>query len=185
MARVTAGHKPSEYPGTPDDATRQDLAELFATLFPGVADPAFDKAHDGMAIAAHNPKLALHLARLSGFIAGELPWCQRRDLRELAIQALNLHFKSDYSFQSRLPHAEAAGVSAVMLAALPVWKTSSLFDEEQRLTIEYTNAVITGEVPQEVFARVVRQFGEKGAVECTVLVAFWSFWAMMLNATRP
>jgi alkylhydroperoxidase family enzyme len=185
MARVTAIRKPSEYPGTPDEVTRQDLAELFATLFPGVPDPAFDGTHDGLAIAAQNPKLALHLARLSGFIAGQLPWCQHRGLRELAIQALNLHFKSGYSFQSRVHHAEAAGISAVMLAALPFWKTSSLFDEEQRLTIEYTNAVVTGEVPEELFARVVRQFGEKGAVECTALVAFWSFWAMMLNATRP
>jgi hypothetical protein len=25
----------------------------------------------------------------------------------------------------------------------------------------------------------------KGAIEFTIVVAFWSFWAMLLNATRP
>ena len=39
--------------------------------------------------------------------------------------------------------------------------------------------------PDELFARVVERFGEKGAVEFTTVVAFWSFWALFLNATRP
>ena len=29
----------------------------------------------------------------------------------------------------------------------------------------------------------VGKFGEKGAVEFTTVVAFWSFWALFLNAT--
>lgn len=183
MARVTVVNRPGDYPGTPDEATRQDLDELFEQLFPQSADPAFDKYHAGMAIAAQNPKLALNLARLSGFIAGQLPWCQRKDLRELAIQALNLHYKSDYSFRSRIPNAKTAGIGMELLAALPFWKTSALFDEEQRLVIEYTLAVVSGDVPGELFSRVVDRYGEKGAVEFTSLVAFWAFWAMFLNAT--
>jgi alkylhydroperoxidase family enzyme len=185
MARVTAIYKPGDYPGAPDEATKKDLADLFGHLFPQKSDPEIDKSHSGIAIAAQNPKLALQLAKLSGFIAGELPWCQRRDLREVAIQTLNLHFKSEYSFLTRMKAAEAAGISVEAQKALPDWKTSKLFDDDRRLVIEYTNAVVTGSVPAALFARVVEKFGEKGAVECTALISFWSFWAMFLNATGP
>ncbi len=185
MARVKAIYRPSDYPGRPDEATKKDLSALFEHLCPGTEDPEIDKAHDGIAIAAQNPKLALHLAKLSAFIAGELPWSQRRDLRELAIQTLNLHFKCDYGSKTRLPNAEAAGIGAGLLAALPHWKTSKAFDEEQRLVIDYTSAVITGDVPEALFSQVVDKYGEKGAIEFTALVSFWSFWAMFLNATRP
>ena len=185
MPRVKAVHKPSDYPGNPDEATRKDLAELFGHLFPNADNPEIDNAHCGIAIAAQNPKLALNLAKISRFIATETGWCQRADLRELAIQTLNLHFKSDFSFQTRVPHARAAGIGAELLAALPYWRTTNAFNEEQRLVIEYTNAVVSGDVPSELFKKVVETYGEKGAVEFTALVGFWSFWAMFLNATRP
>jgi alkylhydroperoxidase family enzyme len=185
MARVTAVYKPSQYPGTPTEETRHDLALLFQHLVPQSADPEIDARHAGIAIAAQNPKLALALAKLSGLIAGELPWCRREDLRELAIQTVNLHFNSDYSFNARIPNALASGVGADLLAALPSWRTSTLFTAEQRLVIEYTHAVVSGEVAEELFARIVAAYGEKQAIECTALVSFWSFWAMFLKATHP
>jgi hypothetical protein len=60
-----------------------------------------------------------------------------------------------------------------------------LFDEEQRLVIEYTLACVAGDVPDELFSMVSRHFGEKGAIEFTVTVGWWSLWAMLLNSTRP
>ena len=183
MARVRAIHRPSDYPGTPDETTKRNLAELFDHLFPHATDPEIDKAHAGIAIAAHNPALALHLTKLSGFIAGELPWCQRRDLRELAMQTVNVYFDCEYSFQARMPNAQAAGISVELQNALRSWQTSTLFDEEQRLAIEYAYGVVAGEVSDDLFSRVVGKFGEKGAIEFTTVVAFWSFWALFLNAT--
>ena len=185
MPRVTAVYKPGDYPGSADETTKTDLAALFAHLFPNAENPEIDKAHSGIAIAALNPKLALNLARISALIAGELPWCQRKDLRELAIQTLNQHFRCDYSFKTRMPIAESVGISRELQGALPEWKNSSLFNDEQRLVVEYTNAVVRGAVPDDLFARAVGKFGEKGVVEFTALVGFWSFWAMFLNATGP
>lgn len=185
MSRVTAVYKPSDYPGTPDEQTREDLAELFGHMFPGVENPEIDKPHSGVAIAALNPKLALHLSKLSGFAALQLGWSKRADLREIAIQAVNLHFRSDFSAQSRFGAWEAVGLRMEQLAALPYWRTSDLFDEEQRLVVEYALAVVSGEVPQPLFARVVERFGEKGAVECTAVIGIWSMWAMLLGATQP
>ena len=183
MPRITLINTPADYPGEPDAATQADLATLFATLFPGAAAPAFDAAHTGLAIAAHNPQLALKLAQLSGFIASELPWSQHRALRELAIQTVNQYIGSAYSFAARRPSALACGVSDDQLRALVAWRASSLFDADERLVIEYAETTVAGTVSDDLSARMVARFGEKGTVECTALVAFWGFWAMLLGAT--
>lgn len=185
MSRVTAIYKPSDYPGTPDEQTHADLAELFDHMFPGVENPEIDRSHAGVAIAALNPRLALHLSRLSGFAALELGWSKRADLREIAIQTVNLHFKAAFSAQSRFRAWEAVGLRMEQLAALPCWEASPLFDDEQKLVIAYALAVVSGDVPEALFTRVVAAFGEKGAVECTSVIGIWSMWAMLLGATQP
>ncbi len=182
MARVRCVYKPGDYPGTPDDATRQDLEALFEHLSPG--QPKVEP-HSGYALLAQSPRLALNIAQLGDYIVREMPWTQRRDLRELAIQALNLHFKCDFSFQAHLNYAQAAGISLEQQAAIPYWRTSSLFNDEQRLVIEYSFAVAAADVPAELFARVVERYGERGTIEFTAAVAWWSFWDMILNAARP
>lgn len=183
MANVTLINRPDDYPGIPDAQTQTDLDALFEKLFPGNPEGQIDENHAGMAIAAHSPKLAMQLGATSGVIAGQLGWSQRKQLRELAIHAVNLHFKSDYSVSSRRHIAEACGVSAEQLAELNQWRTSPLFDDEQRLTIEYAYAVAASEVSEDLFARVEARWGEREAVECTALIGFWAFWALFLNAT--
>jgi alkylhydroperoxidase family enzyme len=182
MTRVKCVYKPTDYPGSPDAATRQDLDDLFEHLSPG--QPKVEP-HSGYALLAQSPRLALNIARLGDYIVRDMPWTQRRDLRELAIQALNLHFKCDFSFQAHLHYAQAAGISLEQQAAIPYWRTSNLFNDEQRLVIEYSFAVAAADVPGELFSRVVEQYGERGTIEFTAAVAWWSFWDMILNAARP
>jgi alkylhydroperoxidase family enzyme len=181
MSRVKLIFKPGDYPD-PDEATRNDLMELFEHLSPG--EPK-SEPHAGYALLAQSPRLALGIARLGDYVVRDMPWSQRRDLRELAVQALNLHFKCDFSFHAHLTYAQVSGISLEQQAAIPYWRTSHLFDDEQRLVIEYSFAVAAGDVPEELFARVVRKYGERGTVEFTSVVAWWAFWAMILNAVRP
>ena len=185
MSRIKPVFKPGDYPGNPDSQTRDDLSRLFGALFPDTPEPGFDKAHTGMAIAAQSPKFAVNLSNLTRCVALDLPWCERRDLMELAIQAVNLHFGCDFSFEARMPHAEATGIGMERLAALPLWRTSSLFDDEQRLVIEFANTAVTGDVPDELLARIKQRFGERGAVELTAVVGTFSLWAMLINVARP
>ena len=182
MARVTPVSAPEGYPGAPDTETQKNLTDLFTYLFP---DGNIGAPHAGYGILAHSPKLALSIAKMSDCILGDIEWTQRRDLRELSVQTLNLHFHCDFSFHAHLPLAQLSGISLEQQAALPYWRTSHLFDEEQRLVIEYTMACVAGDVPADLFARVVERYGEKGAVEFTVTVGWWSLWAMLLNAVRP
>ena len=185
MARVTPVFRPADYPGTIDDPTRDALAELFAHLAPGAADPAIDKPHSGMAIAAQNPGMALRLSKLTSYLALETDLAGRRDVLELAIQAVNFHYRSSFSFEARLPRAESSGLGLARLAAIPYWRTSSLFDADHQLVLEYVAVVVTGAVPEDLVARVKARFGEKQTVELTTLIGCFAMWAMLINATAP
>lgn len=166
----------------PGDTPAPDLADLFAALFPGNPAPAFNDAHSLMAVLAHSPKLALPAARLSAAVVLDSAWGQRAGLRELAFQTLGHHFGDTFSTTARRPNAEATGLTAEQLAAIPDWRDSSLFDPEQQLVIEYTLTVVTGRVPEDLFARMVARYGEREAIECTAAIGFWSFWAMVAGA---
>ncbi len=182
MDRVTPVFSPDDFPGDVDEGVRKDLGALFQYLFP---EGEKGEPHAGYAILAQSPALALGVARCADAVIYDTPWTQRSDLREIAIQTLNLHFQCDFSFHAHLPIAQRWGIGAEQQAAIPYWRTSPLFDDEQRLVIEYTFAVVSGPVPEELFQRVKDAFGERGAVECTVAIGWWSLWAMLLNATQP
>ena len=175
----------ADYPLGPDGNPDPGIVELFDYLFPGVANPRIDANHAGTAITAHNPKLAMLMAGMSRFMVLDFEWSKRPDLRELAFATLHLKLKAAYPFESRLAPAKASGLTAEQLALIPLWENASVFDEEQRLVIEYANAVVACDVPDVLFARVVERYGEKGAVELTSLIGFWSCWAMLLSAIRP
>jgi alkylhydroperoxidase family enzyme len=181
MRRVKPIYYASDYTA-PDAAMQKDIQELFDHLCPGDPKPP---VHEGYAALAQSPRLALNIAKLADYIVRDMPWSQQRDLRELSVQALNLHFKCDFSFQSHLEYGVANGLSLEEQAAIPYWRTTNIFNDEQRLVLEYTFAVCEGAVPEDLFARVVKKYGEKGAMEFTTVVAWWSFWAMLLNAFRP
>lgn len=185
MPRVTPVFAPADYPGSPDHETAQSLIALFSELFPQQEEPRIDETHTGLAIAAHSPKFALNLSRLTTDVALELGWSERPDLMELAIQAVNTHFNCSFSFETRLPRAEATGIGLERIAALPLWRTSRLFDDEQRLVLEFTHAAVTGTVPDELFVRIKDRYGEKGVVELTALIATFSLWAIMIGVTCP
>jgi alkylhydroperoxidase family enzyme len=167
MNRIAPVNRPEDHPGASQAEIADGLANLFAALFPGKTDPAFDDNQ---------------LAQTSGLIAGKLAWSQRTDLRELAILTLCRRLGADYAYGSRLPSARAAGLDEEQIAALADWRTSDRLDEEQKLTIEYADAVAGNVVSDDLSARVVARWGEAGAVECTALVAFWSCWALFLNS---
>ena len=183
MSRVRLVRSPSDHPAE-DPIARQDVANLFGALFPDNPAPEFNEAHSLMAVLAHSPRLALPAARMSAAVIIDSAWGQRTALRELAFQTLGRHFGDTFSTEARRPNAEAAGLTAGQLAAIPEWRDSDLFDDEQKLVIEYTQAVVTGRVPDDLFARVVARYGEQEAVECTAAIGFWSFWAMVAGAAK-
>jgi alkylhydroperoxidase family enzyme len=182
MARVTEIRKAGQYPSGADSETRAGLDELFAGMFPGNPDGEIDRNHSGMAVAAQSPKLAQMMGQMSRFVVIELGWSQRKALSELAIRTVNHHYGSTFSNEARLGAAKAAGLSDAQIAAVPNWR-SELFDADQQLAIEYTDAVLRAAVEDALFVRMVAAFGEKQTVECTAAICWWAMWAMLIEAT--
>ncbi len=185
MPRLKPVYKPSDHPNAEDPATKAALAELFDYYYPGNPDPQFPRGGAGFAIAALSPKMALPLVKVARFMITELEFSKREDLKELAIQAMNLRLGCDFGWEAHIPIAKRAGISPELLSAIPFWRTSTMFDDEQRLVIEYADAVSIGDVSDELFARVVAVYGEQGTVEFTALVSWWAFWARILTTVRP
>jgi len=66
------------------------------------------------------------------------------------------------------------GASMDKVEALDNWRESLLFDEIERIALEYAEAVTYSdrEVDDALFARVRQCFGDDGAVELSALIAF-------------
>lgn len=186
MPRAQLVYRADQFPGDVSDDKRQDVELLFEHMKSFAGKPEIPGTAGAFAIVARDPKLARLLLQVSDYMTGECPWTvERRDLRQLMIQTLNWHFKCDFNFQSHLSSAERDGISAEMQAAIPYWQVTTIFDDEQRLVIDYTLAACKGEVTDALFARVADRFGEQGALEFTNGVAWWSFWAIVAGAVRP
>ena len=68
----------------------------------------------------------------------------------------------------------ALGISEEKLLALLDWEASSLFDETERLVLEYADSMtITGrDVSDELFGRLRARFDDDAIVELTEIVAW-------------
>ena len=68
----------------------------------------------------------------------------------------------------------ALGLSEEKLLALLDWESSALFDETERLVLEYADAMtITGrDVSDDLFARLRARFDDDAIVELTEIVAW-------------
>ncbi|GGC09598.1 hypothetical protein GCM10011494_30330 [Novosphingobium endophyticum] len=186
MTRVKLVQSADEFPLSRTGESGKHLKALFDHVASWGGGERIPDTGKVFAVVARDPRLALLLIKVSDYMTQELPWTtDRNDLRQLMIQTVNLHFKCDYNFQSHLAPAERQGISAEMQAAIPFWKISNIFDQEQKLVIEFTLAAVAGDVPEELFQRVSSHFGELGAIEFTVAVAWWSFWAIICNAILP
>jgi alkylhydroperoxidase family enzyme len=80
----------------------------------------------------------------------------------------------------------AIGISDEKLLALTDWEASALFDEVERLVLEYADAItITGrDVSDELFGRLRAQFDDDAIVELTEIVAWENASSKFKRALR-
>jgi alkylhydroperoxidase family enzyme len=180
MARMKMVRRPEDCSGV-----ASEIDELFNALLPAGAEQVLRGAQQGWGLlAAHSPAMAMAALNLTRKIAAGPFLTARPDLREIAVQAVNMHFGCEFSYRSHLIYLPKVGLSFNVIAALPYWRTSSLFSDEQRLVVEYSLAVVKSEVTDALHADVVALFGQKSTAELAIAASFWSFWAMLLNAAQ-
>ena len=105
-----------------------------------------------------------------------------RALRELVILRGAQLMRSEYEWAQHLPMARKAGVSEAQIATLEQWRTSREFDKREQAALELAEAVTTGHITDELYARVSRHFDHHDYIELAAVAGFYAMVGRMLDA---
>lgn len=92
-----------------------------------------------------------------------------------------------YCLDMHTEHALESGESQRRIFALPVWKESHLFSEEERIVLQLTEEVTlisAHGVKDETYGRVVEYFGERVTAQLIMLIVLINSWNRIAVATR-
>jgi alkylhydroperoxidase family enzyme len=107
-----------------------------------------------------------------------------RRLRELVILRTAMRYGSPYEWHQHRYMAADAGVTETEVADLAMWRTAPSFDDADRAALALTDAMVDGDVPDEVLAEVDRHFDAEERLELTMTAAFYCGVPRMLDALR-
>ena len=107
-------------------------------------------------------------------------------LRELAILCVGHHWKAAYEWFAHAPIAEKQGVPPAVIAALGRDSEKIPFDSDaDRVVVAFVRTLLrSGKVPDLEYQAAQALLGDKGVVELTGLVGYYSLLAMQLNTFR-
>ncbi len=128
-----------------------------------------------------SPELCSRAEQLGVFIRYECSVPMR--LRELAILCVGQHWKADYEWFAHAPIAAKQGIPAEVIAAIGSGAATVPFDAEaDAVVVNFVRSLLrTGQVPDAEYAAAQALLGDKGTVELTGLVGYYSLLAMQLN----
>jgi hypothetical protein len=175
-----------DHPAASDERIAPSLEELEA-LYRSYATTRYDgKVTNSWGMLLGDPVLATLMFKMNKYISDEMSWTQDKRAFTLAVQLINKRRRCEYGFMALSTiGVEQYGVTPEEMAALEFYEESQLFDDEDRVTLEYTDAALAGEVSDALFARARDLFGDSGMLGFTVAVAHWSSWALILNVLKP
>jgi len=130
-------------------------------------------------VAAHSPKVFLNLIRLGNSVIGRTELPPR--LREIATLRVARLTGSEYEWAQHAPVALQAGVSQKQLDAIPDWKNSAEFNNEERAILQYTDEVAQQvKVTDQTFNTLKNFFSEQIIVELTMTIGYYEMVARLL-----
>ena len=133
----------------------------------------YGKVLDAALLWARSPRLFLAVAILYGASdrrSSPIPPGLRSLLTVRVSQLNHCRFCVDLNSATVLKR----GIGEDKLWALEDWRASNLFDERERIALEYAEAITRSDlgVTDELMARLQRQFADDAIVELTALIAF-------------
>jgi 4-carboxymuconolactone decarboxylase len=164
------------------DRTREDLDEAGKAVWDRIASGARGGVGGPFLALLGSPELCARVEQLGVFIRYECGVPMR--LRELAILCVGQHWKADYEWFAHAPIAAAQGVPPAVIQAIGAGAAEVPFDSDaDRTVVAFVRALLrTGQVPEAEFAAAQALLGEKGTVELTGLVGYYTLLAFQLNA---
>jgi AhpD family alkylhydroperoxidase len=106
-------------------------------------------------------------------------------IRELAILRVALLNRADYEYRGHIPYAKKAGVSEEQIEALANWQSSPCFDEQEQCALALIDSMTRQiQVPEEIFERAFRHFGNRQTLELCVTVGAYNMISRFLEAVK-
>jgi alkylhydroperoxidase family enzyme len=105
-----------------------------------------------------------------------------RRLRELMILRTATLHHSQYEWHQHRRMAREAGVTDYQVAELEMWRTSDAFTPEERAALALTDAIVAGDVTEDIVDELARYFDNEQRVELTVTAAFYAMVPRVLDA---
>jgi hypothetical protein len=144
--------------------------------------------HPNFAMFMHTPRLADLMMNLTNDIV-QMDWVQTPQ-GHLSILVCDRRLHSEDSYMAHLSSFLSAGMTWAQIATMDI-PDSTLFDDEERMVMEFTHTAIDGRIPDDLFAKARSLYGDKTMVEWAISLAFWTFYPYFINAlqadadTRP
>jgi alkylhydroperoxidase family enzyme len=107
-----------------------------------------------------------------------------RTLRELMILRGAQIVGSAYEWHQHRRWAHQQGVSSEQIEDLFFWRESPRFSDPERAALALTEAMMAGDVSDEVFAQVKKHFNPSEIIELTLTAGFYAMVPRFLNALR-
>jgi len=129
----------------------------------------------------HSPELADRWQQFGEFVRYRtvLP----EDLKELAILVCGRHWNSDVEWAVHRRAGEKAGLSTDILAAIEAAGPVVFARIEEREVYEFSRLLLGhGQVPDAEYGAIRSRWGDRGVVELTAIVGYYSMVALMVNA---
>jgi alkylhydroperoxidase family enzyme len=134
-------------------------------------------------VTGHAPKFAQAASNMAFTIRfnAKTP----RKLLELIIMRTAQIAGSRYEINQHIPLSKMCGYSDAQIAALPNWKTATLFDDKERALLSYVEEMAHGgDVDDSTFAALHKYFDPQEIVEITYTVGSYYANALLTKALR-
>jgi len=131
--------------------------------------------------ALHNPELADRWQALGALLRFGTSLPPR--VSELAIVVTARRWNSQIEWHIHAQAAADAGIAPAVLDAIRACRAPEFETPADALVYEYARQIQeTGQVPPDLHARVVAQWGVAGVVELTAVIGYYTMVSMTLNA---
>ena len=128
----------------------------------------------------NSPGLADHAHKLGAHVRFGTDFSPR--LTEIAILVTARYWTAQFEWQAHVRLARQAGLAEEVIAAIAERRTPVFTDPDEQLVYDFCSTFYRNHgVDDGLFEKVKQRFGERGLVDLTGLIGYYSFVSVTLN----
>ena len=162
------------------DVSPQNMTSEQLEVYKSITSGPRGQVRGPFSALLHSPDMTRHIEKLGVYIRynSHVPARQR----ELAICIIGADWQADYEWYAHAPLVIKAGLPEVALEQIARGENPDLSDPMDIAVSRFTKELIsTKRVSDATYRNTVEALGEKGTVDLTGLIGYYTLLAMTLN----